>query len=636
MVEIMEHLDQLISGIQKYQQGKIDEAMEIAEKTLEQDPQNAIALLLLGNCSMVYGRFEESIIHFQDSLKSNPASKEAMMLLAKAYRKIGQGKNAVEVYQEFLTQDPTDTDALLSMGELLAGVSPDKAEKAVQLALKIKPDLAYAHVILGRIAKERNAGVEEAIGHCLKAIELNPHDPHAYNQLGSYLMNAGDPVAACRAYRKILDKDIKNYPSVYSNWVFTQHYIDDISPQELFENHRSWQKCYETRWETLDKMEFENVPNPQKRLRIGFTSSDFRKHSVFNFLYGLFDSYDRENFEFICFSTLEPASEDVASEIIKTQVDHWQVIHGLTSLEMQRIVIEQDIDLLIDLAGHTGDNSLPLYLRRAAPVQITWLGYPDTTGLDSMDHRIVDSVTDPEPWADELASEHLYRLPLPFLCYSPYKDWSQVEPKPQIQPDKIVFGTFNEAPKFSPSVVKLWCEILRRVPQAELVIKCRPFGEEKTRDFVMGQLKTYGIEENRVKLLGFVQNQANHLATYNLMDVALDPFPYNGTTTSCEALWMGVPMITREGDRHCARVGMSLLQAIGLDDWIAYSDEEYVNKAVEIANNREELIETKRTLRDRMKASPLCDQVGFARKFEAALREMWSSWCKEKSVTHNC
>ena len=628
----MEHLDHLISGIQQYQKGNIDDAMEIARNVLKQDPLNAIALILSGNCYLASGEIEEAIQSYKDSLRIDPTSVDAMMLLAKAYRQIGQGKNAVDTYQNLLAQDPTNTNALLSMGELLVGVSLEKAEKAVELALKINPELSYAYVILGRIAKERHAGVEEAIGHCLRAIELNPNDPHAYNLLGSYLMSAGDPVAACRAYKKILDKDIKKFPLVHSNWVFTQHYIDDISPKELFENHRNWQKCYENDWRSLDPMDFKNAPDIKKKLKVGLTSSDFRKHSVFNFLHGLFDSYDRENFEFICFSTLGPSSEDIASEIIKTQVDDWQVIHGLNSMEMQKIIIEQEIDILIDLSGHTGDNSLPLYMRRAAPVQVTWLGYPDTTGLDSMDYRIVDSVTDPEPWADELASEHLYRLPSPFLCYSPYKDWADIKVEPQTQPDRIVFGTFNEAPKFSPSVVRLWCEILRRIPQAELVIKCRPFGEEKTKEFVMGYLKKYGIEEDRVKLMGFIQNQANHLATYNVMDVALDPFPYNGTTTSCEALWMGVPMITREGDRHCARVGMSLLKAIGLEDWIAYSDEEYVAKAVEVANNREQLAEIKRTLRQRMQNSPLCDQVGFARKFEAALREMWQSWCEKKSA----
>jgi len=241
-------------------------------------------------------------------------------------------------------------------------------------------------------------------------------------------------------------------------------------------------------------------------------------------------------------------------------------------------------------------------------------------------------VTDPEPWADKLATEHLYRLPYPFLCYSPYKDWSDSKVEPQTKPEKIVFGTFNHVSKLSSATIRLWCEILRQIPQAELVLKCNTFGEAKTKEFVLGNLAKYGIAEDRVRLLGFIPSSLGHMSSYNFMDVGLDTFPYNGTTTSCEALWMGVPFITMEGDRHCSRVGMTILKAIGLEDWITKSDEEYVAKAVEVANNRDQLMEIKRTLRKRMQNSPLCDKVGFARKFEAALREMWKSWCEEKSA----
>ena len=629
-LDMKDILDQLILGIKQYSKGRIDDAMAIAQDVLEKAPDNAIGWMLYGNCNLASGKYEDSIAHFRKALLLDPELKDAMVPLTKALRLKGEYQEAIKIYNDLLDQDPSNSTALLSLGDLLYEVQRyEESEKTLRLTLKTNPTLTFAHVLLGRIAKARNAGVDDAIGHCLDAIATDPEDSIAYNDIGNYLIRAGDPVAACNAFQKVMDLTNKKNPLVYSNLLLTQHYRDDISPKELFESHRGWQKSYENRCNSRDKLDFKNRPDPNKKLRIGFTSADLRQHSVFNFLHGLFKSYDRENFEFICFSSTSPRAEDKASEILKSHTDEWHVIHQISPQKACEKIISSQIDVLIDLSGHTGDNCLPIYLRRAAPVQVTWLGYPDTTGLDTMDYRLVDSITDPEPWADELASEHLYRLPVPFICYHPHPD-CYVDPKPNMVPERIVFGTFNEAPKFSPSVLRIWCEILKRIPDAELVIKCRPFGEEKTKTFVMDNMRKYGIDESRVKLLAFIQKSTGHMSTYDVMDVALDPFPYNGTTTSCEALWMGVPMITRAGDRHCARVGMSLLSSIGLDDWIAHSDEEYIEKAVQVANDRENLLQLKKTLRSRMQNSPLCDHQGFARKFETSLRDMWNSWCKAK------
>jgi len=353
-------------------------------------------------------------------------------------------------------------------------------------------------------------------------------------------------------------------------------------------------------------------------------------HSIFFFLQGLLSGHERSGFEFIFFSDLNEKAEDDRSAILRALSDDWIRIKRKGDNFVSQIIEDARIDILIDLAGHTGGNRLSMFSSRTAPVQATWLGYAGTTGLTNIDYRIVDEVSDPTPDADKLATETLIRLPGSFLCYQPLADWLDLPFKQELSPDKIVFGTFNEAPKFSPSVVRLWCEILRRIPEAELVFKCRPFGEDKTREFMMDHFREHGVDESRVRMIGFIPSSSSHLGTYNEMDIALDPFPYNGTTTSCEALWMGVPFITREGDRHCARVGMSLLKSVGLDEWIAKSDEEYVEKAVFFAQNRDRLLGIKLNLRQQMKDSALCDSNAFSRHFCHALREMWVTWCREK------
>ena len=628
----MNNLDQIIAGIQHFQQRNLPEAKEIAESILESDSSHNVARLLLGNCEAATGNHNEAIEHYRKCLDLDPNYKEAMLPLAKVLRVVGEKKEAIEIYKKFLDLDPQNAEILLQVAELLLEIAAlEKAKQTLKIALKINPNLPKAHLLLGRVARDQNSGVEEAIGHCLKSIEIEPRYTQAYNEMGNYLIRAGDPKSACQSFQKVLEISGPETTPVYSNWLLAQQYRDDISREDIYQNHLGWQQRHACLVKRVNRLDFDNTPAPKRKLRIGFTSGDLYSHSVFFFLNGLFHSYDRDQLSITCFSDLPESGEDSQSKTLKDNVDEWVRIHGFDESKVFEVVRDKKIDILIDISGHTGKSRLLLYLKRAAPVQVTWLGYPDTTGIDSVDYRIIDDVTDPSPWADKLASEKLYRMPGSFLCYKPLDDWYDIEPQPETRDDKIVFGTFNEAPKFSPSVVKLWCQILKAIPEAELVIKCRPFGEEKTREFMMSNLRSCGIDENRVRLLGFIPSNTGHMSTYDVMDVALDPFPYNGTTTSCEALWMGVPFITREGDRHCARVGMSLLQSVGLDDWITYSDEEYVAKAVEIAQDKEGLKALKKSLRDRMIQSPLCDHVGFAKKFGTAMKEMWKEWCDLKN-----
>ena len=286
------------------------------------------------------------------------------------------------------------------------------------------------------------------------------------------------------------------------------------------------------------------------------------------------------------------------------------------------MVITNNIDVLIDLAGHTGYNSLPVFALRAAPVQLSWLGYPNTTGLKNMDFRIVDNISDPEPSADNLATEKLIRINPSFLCYSPYGDPSSYKFEPKSLDDPITFACFNNLSKISNHTIDAWTEIFKSLKSAKLLIKCRFAQEKDTKQYIIEKFLKRGMPESSLKVILVLKEYGDHLEFHNNVDIALDPFPYNGTTTSCESLMMGVPVITRVGDRHASRVGMSILSCINHQEFIAQDTNEYISKAISFASDKDRLKTIKHAVRNDMLQSPLMDGPKFAQKFQDAIYSM--------------
>jgi protein O-GlcNAc transferase len=285
------------------------------------------------------------------------------------------------------------------------------------------------------------------------------------------------------------------------------------------------------------------------------------------------------------------------------------------------------IDILVDLAGHTAGNRLGVFARRPAPIQVSYIGYPNTTGLARMDYRITDARADPPSAGDGHYTERLYRLPRCFLAYQPPAESPSVAERPMLAAGPTTFGSFNALPKLSPHALAAWAAILAAVPDARLVLKSAPFADDATRARYRDIFAAHDIAVARVDLLPNIPDRGGHLALYNLVDIALDTFPFNGTTTTCEALWMGVPVIALNGDRHVARTGASLLGAVGLGDLVANSVTDYVALARELAGQPQRVAAVSRSLRERMQGSPLCDARGLARALEAAFRDMWQRWC---------
>ena len=410
---------------------------------------------------------------------------------------------------------------------------------------------------------------------------------------------------------------------VFSNLLFIGNYDAGLAPAALAELHHGYGRKYET----AAVMPHENDRSHGRRLRIGYVSPDFRQHSVANFLEALLQGHHTEAIEVTCYAAVK--SPDAVTARLQEQAARWRNVMGLTDEAVAGMIRSDGIDILVDLAGHTAGNRLGVFARNPAPVQATYLGYPNTTGLSRIDYRVTDAEADPAGADDALYSERLYRLPRCFLAYRPAAEAPAVTARPGATGKPITFGSFNMLAKMSSQTIAAWAAVLRAQPEARLVIKSAPLIDRATGARTHARFAEHGIAATRVQLVPFMQDRGRHLEAYGRIDIALDTFPYNGTTTTCEALWMGVPVVTFAGDRHAAHVGKSLLHAIGLDELVAPSAEGYVALAGELAADPPRVAALSRGLRERVANSPLCDTRGLAQTLEAAYRDMWQRWCAQ-------
>lgn len=367
--------------------------------------------------------------------------------------------------------------------------------------------------------------------------------------------------------------------------------------------------------------------NSAHRLKIGYVSSDFRTHSVSYFFEPLLQAHDKDVVEVYCYSGGQ--RPDATTVRLQALAHAWRDIGAMTDAQAAEQIYADGIDILVDLNGHTAQNRLRVFAHKPAPIQVTYLGYPDTTGLRTMDYRITDAWSDP-PGDEVYYTEKLIRLEGCFLCYRPPDDAPPVATLPALKQGFITFGSFNARAKINEEVITLWSRLLQDIPTSRLLIKNPSLTCSVTRDYLYEQFKTQGITRERVELRGLARSTQDHLATYADIDIALDTFPYNGTTTTCEAMWMGVPVVTLAGDAHIGRVGVSLLHTVGQEDLISRNQDEYLRLARSLAEDRTRLANLRGELRQRMAASPLCDAQAFARKVEASYRDIWSICLSDK------
>ncbi len=578
----------LKEGVAHHQAGRLREAEAVYRGILDLDPQYPDAHHLLGVIAYQRGNYDEAERRIRRAIETG-------------------GDNHI-FYSNL-------GNALFEAGRLADGL------EAYDTAVRLKPDFAMGHYNRGNVLKEQGE-LDAAVAAYQEAIRLQPDYAEAYNNMGNTLKDLVRVEETLDCYRRALEIR-PGYARAHTNMLLTLHYLPDVSPSELKAEHDRYE-AHHARPLASRIRPHGNPPDPEKRLRVGFVSADFCRHPVSYFLLPYLMAHDPSAVEIFCYDQREQS--DAVTETLKEKADAWRVIQRMSDEAAAERIRADGIDILVDLSGHTARNRLLVFARKPAPVQATWLGYPDTTGMSAMDYLICDRWVAP-PGAEGWFSETLLRLPGGYLCYAPLECAPDVGPLPAREAGHLTFGCLNNLPKVTTATINVWAELLRAIPDARLILKSRPLEYESVRRRYRDLLEGAGISADRVEMIGYTPSTADHLAIYNRIDIALDPLGYNGTTTTCEALYMGVPVVSLAGPNFAARQGVSILSAAGLTDWIAESETDYLNKALRWERNLDDLADLRRSLRQRMIRSPLCNGKRLARELETAFREIWRTWC---------
>jgi predicted O-linked N-acetylglucosamine transferase (SPINDLY family) len=469
--------------------------------------------------------------------------------------------------------------------------------------------------------------LDDAVAACRRAVEINPADAEVRNNLGTALKCMGNVREAIGEHRHAL-RLAPTLAEAHANLLLDLHYLPDLEPEELFREHLGWDEVHAQPVAGLI-LPHGNVCTPERRLRIGYVSPDFRVHPVAFFLEGLLGAHEHGQFEIFCYA--DSAREDGFTEKLRRHPGHWRKIAGMSDDRVAALIREDAIDILVDLAGHTGNNRLLVFARKPAPVQATWLGYCDTTGMKTMDYRITDAFADPPGTTEDLHTEELVRLPESFACFRPAEGAPAVGPLPAMSRGHLTFASFHMLAKLNERLLESWAGILTRVPGSRLMMVAAGLDEETCRRRFVEFFAARGVESGRLEFRAR-QTLAGYLALHGGVDVLLDSHPFSGHTVSCHALWMGVPVVTLAGRTHCSRMVTSVLMNMGMAGCIARSREQYVEIACGLAADVQRLAALRAGLRERMAASPLMDAKRFARNLEEAYRQMWRKWCRSKTI----
>jgi predicted O-linked N-acetylglucosamine transferase (SPINDLY family) len=541
---------------------------------------------------------------------------------AKRLHQAGRLQDAQSLYRQILSRQPDHPDALHLLGVIqFQQAQPNAAMELICRAIALDPGRPEFHCNLGVVLADVGRA-SDAIAAFQHALDLRPLYPEAHHNLGNSLRDMGLMDQAIAHYRQVLAIPPGDVES-HHNLVYAMHFIPG-DPAAVFQEHLNWNRIHA---QPLAGQipRHSNDAAPDRRLKIGYVSPDFRQHSVGFFLLNLLANHDPAAVEVFCYS--DAARPDAATARFQQAAHHWKPVVGVADAQLAQIIIQDQIDILVDLAGHTAGNRLLVFARKPAPIQVSYCGYPDTTGLATMDYRFTDAYADPPGTTEQFHSEQLVRLPRCFLCYAPPADGPEVGPVPAAAGGRITFGSFNSISKLSDATVAMWSAVLSAVPNSRLMIKSQGLAGAPARQQVLERFAARGIAADRLELHGRIASPAGHLELYHQIDIALDTYPYHGTTTSCEAMWMGVPVVTLAGKTHASRVGVSLLSNVGLEQLIAQTAEQYVQIAADLAKDVDALSKLRSALRSRLAASPLLDGSGLAREVEAAYRVMWKQWC---------
>jgi len=596
------------NATQLHDVGRLAEAEEICRKILSEYPDTVDSLHLLGVIAAKCGHFADATVLISRAITLKPDSAEFHGNLGIALSALGRLDEAMAQYEQALRIRPDYPVVLSNMGAVLKLLARlPEARDACRRSAELRPDFPEAHYNLGNALVDLHE-YDQAISAFRKALEIRPAYPRCMNNLANALNAVGMTDDALSMLRRSLDADPTHVPA-HSNLIFAMHYHPDSTAQMILDEQKRWDNRH-ARPLATSLPEHANDPSPDRRLKIGYVSSDFREHVIGWNLIPILKHHDHQNFEILCYSSV--TATDPVADALRAGADVWRNVGTMDDDATAKLIREDQIDILVDLSLHTLGNRLLVFAREPAPIQISYLGYCGSAGLRAIDYRLSDPYLDNADTERNYLEKTIY-LPGSYWCYRPGDPSVEPSPPPVLAAGHITFGCLNNFAKVSLPARKLWAEILNRVKDSRLLVHSPP-GEHLRR--ARDQFTSWGIDPARIEFLP-KKKPAEYLQSYGRLDIALDPFPYNGGITTCDALWMGVPVITLAGQTSVGRAGKSILSNIGLTELVAENPEQYIELAEKLAAG----------LRKRMLTSPLMDGAKFTRDLEAIYRRVWREWC---------
>lgn len=601
------------------EQNRLDEAEAAYRQTLQLQPGMADAHNNLGQVLERLGRHSEATDAYAAAVAAHPAHAEAWCNLGAALGQQGRLTEAQAALRQALTLNPRYPQAHHNLGIALKQAHQhDAACESLKTAAKLKADYVDPRHALGDLLRTLRR-YDEAILMLKRVIALAPKHADAWIDLGNVHKDLGELADAADCYRQALAID-PAHEHAHSCLQMVSNYMPGINAARLREQALAYGAFVDARARTFTA--WRSDLDPERPLRVGLVSGDLYGHPVGYFLESVLSALHEQaggRLQLTAYAT-QPF-RDALTDRLAACTSHWHMVFGMSDEALAQRIHADGIDILIDLAGHTAHNRLPVFAWKPAPVQVTWLGYFATTGVAQIDHLLADPWTVP----DELTSgftEHVWRLPETRLCFTPPAAAVPVSPLPALRNGHITFGCFNNLTKLNDDVIALWARVLQAVPGSKLLLKASQLDSTMVRQKTQARFKAQGVASDRLVLQG-PSTRDNYLQAYEQIDIALDPFPFTGGTTSAEGLWMGVPVLTLAGDSMVARQGVSLLMNAGLPDWVAHDPEDYVAKAAAHASDPTTLATLRACLREQVMRSPLFDAARFARHLETAVRDMW-------------
>jgi predicted O-linked N-acetylglucosamine transferase (SPINDLY family) len=606
-------------ALQHHQAGRLGDAETLYRQILAMQPKHADALHLLGVVAHQSGRHDLAVTWIHQAIDLSPGNDHAHSNLGEVYYTTGRLDDAIASYQRAIELNPGFAVAHYNLGNALARRGQtEEAILAYRRAIQLQPDFPRAYYNWGNALRERGL-LDEAIAAYRRALELQPDYVEAENNLGNAFKEQGRVEEAIAAYRRGLAAN-PQHAGLRSNVIYALHFHPGGDTRMIFEAQRQWNQQIGAPLQR-GLWPYANDRSPDRRLRIGYVSPDFRDHVIGRNLLPLFQGHNHRQFEILIYAGVVRA--DGLTEEFRRCSDQWRNTIGVADEVLTEMIRQDGVDLLVDLTQHMGDNRLPVFARQPAPVQVSFAGYPESTGLEAIGYRISDRWLEGGSAGEAIGRQEQVCLLDSFWCYQPHGVPVAVQGLPARENGWVTFGNLNNFAKVNEPVLELWARVLGQVAASRLVLlSALGSHRQRTLEFLAG----HGVEAHRVE---FVEPRAHaaYLELYQRLDIVLDPFPYNGHTTSLDALWMGVPVVSLAGRTRVSRGGLSILNNLGLPELVAFTEGDYLSIATELAHDLPRLATLRATLRPRMEASVLMDAPRFARQIEAAYRTMWRQWC---------